>query len=388
MMNRFSCFAFFLFVSCVVFGQKDSVTTLDEVILLEDFAPKKVKGITPSATIGPVVLEKFSPIDVASGLNQIPGVYMLSGALNTNRITIRGVGARTPFGTDKLRLYFDGIPVTNGTGFSTIEAFDLENLDMVEVIKGPKGTSFGANLGGAILLNSKNPDTDETRLMNHFTVGSYHMLKDNVTFQHSEKGFTLNLSFNHLETDGYRQNSRFERNGLLLNSSFHTSDKNKLGFLMNYIDYTAQIPSSLNETDFRENPTAAAANWLAAQGFEANKYLLLGLSNQYIFNGRFKNTSSIFYSYLDHYEPRPFNILDEFTNGYGFRTVFEGNFSEENQYSFGSEFYRDEYNWSTFENLFRDNNGNGSLQGDRLSKNREFRRQFNAFGTLTLAFPR
>ncbi len=386
MMNRFSCFAFFLFVSCVVFGQKDSVTTLDEVILLEDFAPKKVKGITPSATIGPVVLEKFSPIDVASGLNQIPGVYMLSGALNTNRITIRGVGARTPFGTDKLRLYFDGIPVTNGTGFSTIEAFDLENLDMVEVIKGPKGTSFGANLGGAILLNSKNPDTDETRLMNHFTVGSYHMLKDNVTFQHSEKGFTLNLSFNHLETDGYRQNSRFERNGLLLNSSFHTSDKNKLGFLMNYIDYTAQIPSSLNETDFRENPTAAAANWLAAQGFEANKYLLLGLSNQYIFNGRFKNTSSIFYSYLDHYEPRPFNILDEFTNGYGFRTVFEGNFSEENQYSFGSEFYRDEYNWSTFENLFRDNNGNGSLQGDRLSKNREFRRQFNAFGTLTLAF--
>lgn len=385
MINRFACLAFFLFVSCVLFAQKDSVTTLDEVILLEDFTPRKAKGITPSATIGPVVLEKFSPIDVASGLNQIPGVYMLSGALNTNRITIRGVGARTPFGTDKLRLYFDGIPVTNGTGFSTIEAFDLENLGLVEVIKGPKGTSFGANLGGAILLNSRNTATDETRLRNNFTVGSYNMLKDNLNFQHSEKNFDLTLSYNHLETDGYRQNNRFERDGLLINASIGTSKKNKVGFLLNYIDYTAQIPSSLNETDFRENPTAAASNWLAAQGFEANKYLLVGLSNTHDFGERFKNTSSIFYSYLDHYEPRPFNILDEFTNGYGFRTVFEGTFSEGNEFSFGSEFYRDEYHWSTFENLFRENNGNGSLQGDRLSRNREFRRQFNAFGALTLA---
>ena len=385
MMSRLTCLALCFLVSSLLFAQKDSITTLDEVVLIEDLTPRKVQGITPSATIGPVVLEKFSPIDVASGLNQIPGVYLLSGALNTNRITIRGVGARTPFGTDKLRLYFDGIPVTNGTGFSTIEAFDLENLALIEVIKGPKGTSFGANLGGTILLNSKNTGGTKTRLTNNFTLGSYHMLKDNLSFQHSEKEFSLNLGYNHLETDGYRQNNRFERDGFLLNASVATSQRNKLGFLLNYIDYTAQIPSSLNETDFRENPTAAAANWLAAQGFEANKYLLLGLSNQFEFNEKLKNTSSIFYTYLDHYEPRPFNILDEFTNGYGFRTVFDGSFSEGNQYSFGSEFYRDEYHWGTFENLFRENNGNGSLQGARLSRNREFRRQFNAFGTLTLA---
>lgn len=387
-MKRLFLLLFLLLLAKSLFAQnipKDSITELIEVILLEDFTPRKVKGITPSSVLQGSALEQFGPVDVASSINRIPGVHFLSGALNTNRITIRGVGARTPFGTDKLRLYFDGIPVTNGTGFSTIEAFDLENLGLIEVIKGPKGTSFGTNLGGAILLNSKNQNSTETTLNNSFTIGSYNLVKDNVSFKYSEnEKLDVAFSYNHFETDGYRQNNSFNRDGILLNTSFATSTKNRIRFLLNYIDYTAQIPSSLNQTDFEENPTRAAGNWLAAQGFEANKYLLTGFSNNLRFSENLENTTSIFYTYLDHYEPRPFNILDEFTNGYGFRSVFNGEFAQANEYSFGSEFYRDEYHWSTYQNLFRDNNGNGSLQGDRLGRNREFRRQFNLFGTFTL----
>lgn len=364
--------------------QKDSITQLDEIILTEDLAPKKATGITASSTISTKTFERFNPTDIPSAVNQISGVYILSGAINTNRITIRGVGARTLYGTDKLRMYFNGIPVTNGTNFSDIEAFDLENLGSLEVIKGPKGTAYGTNLGGAIILDTKSAQTDETQLINSATVGSYNMLKDNLSFTHSEKTFNLTFSYNHLETDGYRQNSYFERDGFLLTSNINLNAKSSVGVLVNYIDYTAGIASSINQTDFEEDPTRAAGNWLAAQGFEANKYVLTGLSHTYQFSEAFKNTSSIFYTYTDHYEPRPFNILDEFTNGFGFRSQFEGSFDKA-EYTFGAELYKDEYHWGTFENLYQDNNGNGSLQGDRLSQNTEFRRQFNAFGTFTYA---
>ncbi len=377
--------ALFLLFTMQLFSQeikKDSVTQLDEIILLEDVIAKKAVGITPSSTIGPTTFEKFDPIDIASAINQVSGVYILSGAINTNRITIRGVGARTPFGTDKLRLYFNGIPVTNGTGSSTIEAFDFENLRVIEIIKGPKATSFGANLGGAILLDTKPVFEDETKLVNNFTIGSYGMLKDNLAFQHSNNKLDLSFSYNHFETDGYRQNNTFERDGFLLNSNIKIGSKGSLGILINYIDYTAQIPSTLNQTDFDEDPTRAAANWLAAQGFEANQYTLLGLSYTHQFSQNLKNTTSIFYTYLDHYEPRPFNILDEFTNGFGLRTQFEGQWGKA-QYTFGGELYKDEYHWGTFQNLFRDNNGNGSLGGNRLSRNQEFRSQLNLFGTIT-----
>lgn len=316
-------------------------------------------------------------------------MHILSGALNTNRITIRGVGARTPFGTDKLRLYYNEIPVTNGTGFSTIEAYDLENLNSIEIIKGPKGTAYGTNLGGAIVLNSKDALRETTEFTNNLTIGSYGLIKDNLSFSHAEDNFSIGFQLGRTEIDGYRENNRFERNGILLNTQYKINAKNKIGLLVNYIDYTAQIASSLSQTAFDENPRQAAFTWGSAQGFEANKYTLVGLSYSHKFSRKLENATSLFYTYLDHYEPRPFNILDEFTNGYGLRTRFSGNFSFQErkaEYSFGGEIYKDKYDWGTFENLYQDNNGNGSLLGDRLSDNKEIRRQVNAFGYLSLPF--
>ncbi|WP_247716561.1 TonB-dependent receptor family protein [Sinomicrobium weinanense] len=354
---------------------------MSEVILIEKGIEKKAVGITPSGTIGIKEMERYSPLDIASSINQISGVYLLSGALNTNRITIRGVGARTPYGTDKLRLYFNNIPVTNGAGFSTIEAYDMENLGAIEVIKGPKGSSFGTNLGGALILRTRAPEAGKTSFTNSSTFGSYKMFKNNLAFRHSENGFNINLSYNHLKTEGYRQNNQFERDGLLLTSSVKLGNNDRMDFLFNYIDYTAQIPSSLNQTDFEENPTHADANWLAARGYEANKYTLAGVTYSHQFKGSLQNSTSVFYTYLDHYEPRPFNILDEFTHGFGLRSVFRGNLFSGN-FTLGGEAYRDEYHWGTFENLYEDNNGNGSLQGNRLSDNQEFRRQLNIFATF------
>ena len=368
---------------------KDSITQLEEVVLVDSLKAKQATGIVPSRVIGIKVFQNFSPAEMVSSLNQVSGVYVLSGALNTNRITIRGVGARTPYGTDKIRLYYNEIPITNGSGFSTIEAYDLENMNSIEVIKGSKGTSFGANLGGAIILNPKEAMQQATTLRNNFTVGSYGLFKNSLGFTHADDQFSLELRYGHMTLDGYRENNRFERDGILLNTSFILNPKNKISFLLNHIDYTAQIASSISQSAFEEDPTQAAFTWNAAKGYEANKYTLAGLSYSHDFNLKLSNTTSIFYTYLDHYEPRPFNILDEFTNGFGFRTRFLGDFTIKEhpaQYTLGAELYKDKYNWGTYGNLYETNNGQGSLQGEALSDNTEFRTQFNAFGTLTVPF--
>ncbi len=366
---------------------QDSVTQLDEVIVLDALKTKNATGIATSEVIAAKIFQNYSPVELTSAINQIPGVYVLSGALNTNRITVRGIGARTPYGTDKLRLYYHDIPVTDGSGFSTIEAFDLENLSQMEVIKGPKGTAFGANLGGAIILSPKEALGKSTNLSNNFTAGSFGLLKDNLSFNHYDGKLRLGLQYGHLETDGYRDNSRFERDGVLLNSSYQINGKNTIGLLVNHIDYTAQIASSLGATAFAENPKQAAENWGGVSGYEANNYSLIGLNYSHKFYERLENTTSIFYTYLDHFErrPSPLGFLDEFTNGYGFRTRFSGKFGflkAMAEYTLGAELYKDEYNWSLFRTL--EEPINGSLQGDRFADNKEFRTQLNTFGTLLL----
>ena len=365
--------------------EKDSITQLEEVILIDALKSKTATGITPSDVISAKTFQNYSPVDMVSSINQIPGVYILSGALNTNRITIRGIGARTLYGTDKLRMYYNNIPVTNGTGSSTIESFDLENLAQIEVIKGPKGTSYGANLGGAIILSAKEAIGKSTNFSNNLTIGSYNLIKNNFSFNHNDGKLKMNLQYGHTETDGYRENNNFERDGFLLNTSYRIDRKNKIALLLNHIDYTAQIPSSLGISDFTENPEQAAFTWGASRGFETNNQTLLGVSLEHRFNANLKNATSIFYNYLDKYEARPFGILEEITKGYGFRTNFEGTLHIANKdaaYTFGAELYKDEYDWDEFENLYEENNGNGSLKGDQFAKNKEFRSQWNVFTTF------
>lgn len=382
-----------IFLFCAAMAQaqnpveNDSITQLDEVILLDALKKKNATGIVPSEVISAKVFQNYSPVSMVNAMNQIPGVYIFSGALNTNRITIRGIGARTLFGTDKLRMYYEDIPVTDGSGFSTIEAYDLENLSQIEVIKGPKGTAFGANLGGAIILNPKEALGRSTNFSNNFTVGSFGLLKNNLSFNHFDGKLRLGLQYGHLETDGYRQNSNFERDGLLLNTSYQIDSKNKISLLVNHIDFTAQIPSSLGATAFAEDPQQATFTWRASQGFETNNYTLVGLNYSHRFNDKLENSTSIFYTYLDKDEARPFGILDEITKGFGLRTLFSGEFNFLElaaSYTFGGEFFKDEYDWDEFQNLWEDNNGNGSLKGNQFARNKEFRSQWNTFGILLI----
>jgi len=382
-----------IFIFCATFAQaqntNDSITQLDEVILLDALKKKNAAGNIASEVISAKVFQNYSPVSMVNSLNQIPGVYVFSGALNTNRITIRGIGARTLFGTDKLKMYYENIPVTDGSGFSSIEQYDLENLSQIEVIKGPKGTSFGANLGGAIILSPKKALGRSTNFSNNFTTGSFGLLKNNLSFNHFDGKLRLGLQYGHLETDGYRQNSNFERDGFLLNTSYQINAKNKIALLVNHIDFTAQIPSSLGATAFEEDPQQATFVWRVSQGFETNNYTLVGLNYSHKFNDNLENSTSIFYNYLDKEEAAHFAIFDEITKGFGFRTKFSGNFNffEKNtNYSFGAELFKDEYDWDEFENLWRDNNENGSLRGAQVTRNKEFRSQWNAFGNLLLPF--
>jgi len=360
-----------------------------DAVLISSTYQKESKVIIPTSKIAAQKFEAYSPIDLVSAINETPGVYIQSGALNTNRIVIRGVGSRTLYGTNKIRAYFNGIPITNGTGETAIDAFDPENIENLEIVKGPKATQYGTNLGGTLLLNSKEALAGETYFKSNLTVGSFGLLKNNVSIATATEKLALNLNYDHLEFDGFRDNSEYNRHTALLTSTYRFNTKNEIGVLLNYTDYSAQIPSSIGKTDFEEAPSQAAFTWNAAQGFEDNKQILAGLTFTHRFSENFSNTTSVFYTYLNHYEPRPFNILDEYTNGYGARTLFAKDFEFLNSnasLSFGGEFYKDQYNWKTIENRYEENNDNGSLEGQLLSDNKEDRNNLNVFATATLPF--
>lgn len=383
--------SFLLFLGSVtaVFGQIQKDTIALSEITLKGSPIKNVLQNTASsvAVITAADIAKSDGIILTPVLNKIPGVTMQQGALNTNRITIRGIGARSQFGTTKIKAYFDGIPLTSGEGDTTIDDLDLAAIEKIEIIKGPNSTSFGSGLGGVIQLFSK-----ETPLLESFgkasvAFGSFGLLQQRLAAGYSDSKTNLFTSFTDLESDGFRANSSYKRKTFNLHGKQRLSAKGELSFLGTFTRLKAFIPSSINENDLRKNPEIAATTWAAAQGFESYDKFLLGLGYDHRFSEKWSIQTSLFLNFKDAYEPRPFDILEDRTSSVGIRSNVNYKdylFSFPFEVSLGTELLTEQYDFTLYRNLYQSQPGQGSLQGDAFSAIKQNRKYSNYFLQMEL----
>lgn len=366
----------------------DSIQTekLDEVLISPLHINNKLQD-TP-ASIG--ILSKKDLLqnnttDISTVINTISGVFMQSSNLTTTRISIRGIGARTPYGTNKIRAFYGSIPLTSGNSETVIDDIDLENLNQIEIIKGPLSSVYGAGLGGAILISPQISNKSGQSTSISTVAGSYGLLKNSLNYSLNEKQGSLNLSYHKLKTDGWRENSAYNREGITLAGELFKKKNSTLTYFTNYTYLKAFIPSSINKTTFDTNPQAGAPAWVASKGYKEYKSALGGLAYDFKINENLRNSTSIFINYKDSNEPRPFDILRQYTFASGVRTQFAGNFKIaiiENQFITGIEYFADNYKGNTFENLYQQNNGQGSLQGNQLTETEQKRHFYNVFFQL------
>ncbi|SEO52998.1 iron complex outermembrane recepter protein [Flavobacterium sp. CF108] len=323
--------------------------------------------------------------DITTVINTIPGVFMQSSNFTTTRISIRGIGARTTYGTNKIRAFYGSIPLTSGNSETVIDDIDLENLNQIEIIKGPLSSVYGAGLGGAILISPQLSKNGKQSAGISSVFGSFGLLKNSLNFGLDEKGGSLNLSYHNLKTDGWRENSAYKREGITLAGELFRKKNSKLTYFSNYTFLKAFIPSSINKNSFENNPKSGAPTWVASKGYKEYKSTLGGLAYDFSINENLKNSTSVFINYKDSNEPRPFDILRQYTFATGARTQFSGNFKIgkiKNNFITGIEYFTDTYKGNTFENLYQQNNGLGSLQGDQLNETGQKRHFYNIFSQL------
>lgn len=357
---------------------------LDEVVVQANQIPKSLKSSVSSIEIiTKRDIERGNDINIAEVLNRTPGVFVQSGALNTNRFTIRGIGSRNLFGTSKIRAYFRDIPLTNGSGETSIEDFELAALSRVDILKGATASTYGAGLGGTIHLTSQNSYLNENSVNTQFSSGSFGLQKQLVNFNFGSANHSIRGIYSNTHSEGYRENNQYDRQTLTITSNHVLTENNDLSVLLSYVDLKAFIPSSINANTFENNPTSAAFTWGRAQGFEDTKRGILGLTWDHQYNSKTKHVTSVFGSFRDSYEPRPFNILSEDVFAAGLRSRIVGReslFGKDFNYSIGGELFSDRYSYQTFQNLYLEFDPlMGSVQGALLSNFKENRSYFNLF---------
>ncbi len=344
-------------------------------------APASVVILTP-ATLG-----RNNHTDVAPIMNTVAGVLMQSSNLTTSRISIRGIGARTPYGTNKVRAFYGNIPLTSGNGETIIDDIDLESLGSIEIVKGPLSTLYGAGLGGALLLSPDIPQSDGQTVTVSAVHGSFGTNKNNIGYKAKGKHGALQAGYHRLQSDGWRDNSAYDRESTTLAGHIWRGNSGKLTYMGNYTRLTSYLPSSIDRTTFDQNPKAAASSWAAAKGYKKYESVLGGLGYDGTINDRWRYGTAVFANYKDNDEPRPFDILGQYTFGYGARAQLSGQVRIGTLASVvhvGLEYFGDAYAGRTIENLYRDNGGNGSLEGRWLTAQNQSRQWTNAFAQWRL----
>ncbi len=331
-------------------------------------------------SIGSKTIQFNDGIILTPVLNRVPGVNMQQGALNTNRITIRGIGARSQFSTNRLKLYFDNIPLTNANGVSVLDDVDLNTIGHINIIKGPKSTQYGSNLGGHIILNTfEQPDQS-------FNVGasggSFDRLQIHAGSRQKVGRTNMNAYVNHIQSNEFRENMSYDRQNLSFFSKTKFNEKWTLKNMSLATRLKAFIPSSLSEEDFENNPDSAARNWFASAGFESYDKILLASTIEYQMSTDSRWTTSLFFNYRDAYEPRPFDILDEDETGYGLRSVLDLKAYVKDKpvkINTGLELQFDDYKASNFNNLYQNTAERESIEGNLINAFKQHRMRINVF---------
>lgn len=133
-----------------------SVAALEETVVVSSRVAEQPSYPTVSASVLTAEhIKALSAQNLGEALRFLPGISVTRGTRrNRIRVSIRGFNPRY------VKIYLDGVPINPASDEAVdLSTIPLENIERVEVIKGPAPVKYGANaMAGVILITTKSGD--------------------------------------------------------------------------------------------------------------------------------------------------------------------------------------------------------------------------------------
>lgn len=269
-MKKYLLFLVIVFKALFTNAQTDTVAittdTLADVRITAFGINKNWKEVP--ASVGRITSKQIEYIgtnNLLPAVNTIPGVRMEERSPSSYRLSIRGSLLRSPFGVRNIKVYWNGLPLSDGSGNTYFNLIDATQLSALEIIKGPAASLYGANTGGVVLLKSLIPFTSKTQNNYQFSIngGSYGLLQQQASWQYQTASFSSKLIQSHQQSDGYRQQSASQKDNITWLASYKHK-QHQFDITSFYTALYYQTPGGINLAQMQQNPTLArqAANGL------------------------------------------------------------------------------------------------------------------------------
>jgi iron complex outermembrane receptor protein len=322
----------------VVTATKTSVNRNNVPLTVTVVSKEKIENSSESALL-PVLSEQVPGLFVTE--RGITGFGVSTGS--AGQISLRGIGGSP---NTQVLVLLNGNPQFMGImGHPLPDAYVASDVEKVEVIRGPASTLYGTNaMGGVINIITKEQKEDGFKANARLMFGSYNTQKYMANGGFKKGGFNVFASFNHDQTDGYRDSSDFSINNGYLRMGY---DVNK------HLNVNADFSlANFDATDPGKEDTKAGYTIDIIRGMGA-----LALDNKFdISSGSFR----FFYNFGEH------NITDGFHSkdkNYGLTFYQAFSFFKGNTITLGTDYK----NYGGLAENVKAMNGKGVVLGDTTS---------------------
>lgn len=240
--------------------------TLDSVVISASRAEQR--SFDAPAAIEAVdrdTIEGNGPqVNLSESLNRVPGLTILNrqNYAQDLQLSIRGFGARSPFGLRGIRLLVDGIPATTPDGQGQGSTVSLTSTERIEVLRGPLALMYGNSSGGVIQAFTREaPATPEADVQ--YYGGSYGMRRSDWQYGDTLGSVGLVADYSTFNTSGFRDNSTTDRKQFNGKLSFGPDAHTRVNLVFNSFDMQAQDPLGLTAAQLAQDATQAGTNALA-----------------------------------------------------------------------------------------------------------------------------
>ncbi|PLX62796.1 TonB-dependent receptor [Sedimenticola selenatireducens] len=245
--------------------------------------------------------------NIKDAIRGTPGVLIESknGGYDS-RLIIRGAGQKANYGVREIMVIRDGVPMTDPDSFSRFDFIDTQDIERIEITKGPGSLYGSGSSGGTIQIISKSVfDVDGNRVK----LGIGEDGQENLHFRYSKELNDSNsvlLTGSHRAADNnWRDWNNFDTQQLSLKHGLMLDSGATLETELSYSQADLQLPGSLTEAEFETYRNTGEQHNTSSQWQHSGRY-----STIWFFNTRYEQEFGdlvfkprFYFNSWDHYHP-------------------------------------------------------------------------------------
>ncbi len=246
-------------------------------------------------------------LNIQEAIGHIPGIQAESSSNSQNpRLIIRGAGLKARYGVREIMVMKDGVPMTDPDSFTRFDYIDMQDVEAIEVQKGPGSINASNTTGGVIQLITKSVFKEDK---NSIKIGAGNDNLRNTNFKYrtaiDDSNF-MSFSFSSRKNDNdWRENNDFDSTQGSLKYGHIFDDESTFETELAYTESNVNLPASMTLDEFKEFKASGTQEDTSSQWqHSARDSKILSLNAKYEKEvGNITYKPRFYYNKWEHFHP-------------------------------------------------------------------------------------